>query len=103
YKFLFLRHVWRDRVNWDGLKAGVRDTLRRWHPHRVLIENAHHGPPLCQELRPEFHPELVDPVNKRIRGQGGVPCKVERATALLPKLENGEVFLPLANSTWLVH
>ena len=102
YEFLFLRHVWRERVNWDGLKAGVRHTLRQWHPQRVLIENAHHGPPLCQELRPEFQARLVDPVNKRIRGQGGVPGKVERATTLLTKLEKGEVFFPLANSTWLV-
>jgi hypothetical protein len=38
-KLLFLRYVWRDRVNWDGLKAGVRQTLRSWHPHTTLIEN----------------------------------------------------------------
>ena len=49
-KLLFLRYVWRDRVNWDGLKAGVRKTLRQWRPHTTLIENAHHGPPLRQEL-----------------------------------------------------
>jgi hypothetical protein len=46
--------------------------------------------------------QLADPVTKRMRGQGGVPGKVERATPLLTKLEQGEVFLPLANATWLV-
>jgi len=102
HKFLFLRHVWRDRVNWDGLKAGVRRTLSAWHPKTTFIENAHHGPPLYQELRTEFRVRLADPVTKRMRGQGGVPGKVERATPLLTKLEQGEVFLPLANATWLV-
>ena len=28
---LFLRYVWRDRVNWDGLKSGVRETCREWN------------------------------------------------------------------------
>jgi phage terminase large subunit-like protein len=102
YEFLFLRHVWRDRVGWDGLKAGVRQTLRSWRPAVTLIEKAHHGPPLHDELQREFRTRLIDPVVRRLRGQGGVPGKVERATKLLTKLEQGEVFLPLANATWLV-
>lgn len=99
--FLFLRHVWRDRVNWDGLKSGVRQTLREWRPTTVLVENAHHGPPLFYELRGEFQAALVNPVTAQMRGQSGRPGKVERATPLLTKLEQGEVFLPSANSTWL--
>jgi phage terminase large subunit-like protein len=102
HEFLFLRYVWRDRVNWDGLKAGVRQTLRTWRPQTTLVENAHHGPPLQQELQREFHAQLINPVSHRIRGQGGVPGKVERATLLLTKLEQGEVFLPVANNSWLL-
>ncbi len=102
HKLLFLRHVWRDRVNWDGLKAGVRRTLAQWRPHATLIENAHHGPPLCQELLREFRVHLVNPVTDRIRGQSGLPGKVERATPLLNKLEQGEVFFPVSSASWLV-
>jgi len=101
HRFLFLRHVWRDRVNWDGLKSGVRQVLRDWRPGTTLIENAHHGPPLYHELLSEFNCQLVDPVTPQMRGQSGRPGKVERATPLLTKLENGEVFLPRANNTWL--
>ena len=101
-KLLFLRYVWRDRVNWDGLKAGTRRTLRNWHPHTTLIENAHYGPPLCQELRGDFNCQLINPVTQSMRGQSGVPGKVERATPLLNKLEQGEVFLPNAGVAWLV-
>ena len=101
HQFLFLRHVWRDHVNWDGLKAGARQTLRDWRPQTTLIENAHHGPPLFHELRGEFATEMVNPVTEQMRGQSGRPGKVERATALLTKLEHGQIFLPLANSTWL--
>ncbi len=101
HEFMFLRHVWRERVNWDGLKAGVRRTLRDWRPSVVLVENAHHGPPLYHELRGEFNAELVNPVTQYMRGQSGRPGKVERATPLLTKLEQGQIFFPSANSTWL--
>jgi hypothetical protein len=49
-------------VNWDGLKAGVRRALEQWRPDATLIENAHHGPPLYQELLREFRVHLVNPV-----------------------------------------
>ena len=79
----------------------MRRTLREWRPGVVLVENAHHGPPLYHELLSEFNAELVNPVTPQMRGQSGRPGKVERATPLLTKLEQGEVFLPSANSTWL--
>ena len=87
-RFLFLRHVWRDRVAWDGLKSAVRHTLTEWQPKRVLIENAHHGPPLASELA-SFHTELVSPVPAGARGEEGKPGKLERATQLLNMLEKG--------------
>jgi len=96
-KFLFLRHVWRARVNWDGLKASVRETLNAWQPRQVLIENAHHGPPLARELS-DFNPELV---STSVGRESGMTSKVERATALLNKIETGEIFLPKLNNHWL--
>lgn len=99
-EYLFLRHVWRDRVAWDGLKSGVRQVLSEWKPNRVLIENAHHGPPLAGELS-GFRTELVSPIPHRARGEEGKPGKLERATELLNKLEKGEIFLPRYNNEWL--
>lgn len=100
-QFLFLRHVWRERVAWEGLKAGIQYTLRQWQPRRVLIENAHHGPPLAAELTNEFPTELVSPCPGGVRGESGKPGKLERATKLLDKLEKGEIFLPRFNNQWL--
>ena len=50
----------------------------------------------------EFRVQLVNPVTPSMRGQSGVPGKVERATPLLNKLESGEVFLPNGGAAWLV-
>jgi phage terminase large subunit-like protein len=100
-RFLFLRHVWRARVNWNDLKAHVRGVLKEWKPNRVLIENAHHGPPLAAELGDEFRVDLVSTSAHHVRGEEGRPGKVERATPLLNKLEKGEVFLPRYNNQWL--
>lgn len=98
-QFLFLRHVWRDRVAWEGLKSGVRHTLNQWQPSRVLIENAHHGPPLQAELS-HFTTVLISTFPGRA-SESGRPGKVERATDLLNKLEKGQVFLPKFNNSWL--
>ena len=49
----------------------------------------------------EFNAELINPVTEYMRGQSGMPGKVERATPLLTKLERGEIYFPSANSTWL--
>jgi phage terminase large subunit-like protein len=78
-KLLFLRHVWRDRVAWDGLKSSVRHVLGQWQPRRVLIENAHHGPPLAAELK-GYTTELVSPIPARARGEEGKPERACRVT-----------------------
>ncbi len=98
-RVLFLRHVWRDRVAWEGLKSGVLHTLNQWRPKRVLIENAHFGQPLTVELK-GFRTELMSTFPGRT-SESGRPGKVEHATALLNKLEKGEVFLPKFNNQWL--
>ncbi len=104
YQFLFLRHCWRARVDWSGLKSGVARVLEEWEPRTTLIENAHHGPPLYSELvaTGKFHGlQLVNPVTDDMKGQSGKPGKVERATPLLSALEKGQVFLPAGNNHWL--
>lgn len=102
YDFMFLRHQWRARVNWDGLVVGVGNTLMQWRPHRTLIENAHHGPPLYHEMIHHFNGvELINPVTPDMKGQTGLPGKVERATSLLGKLERGLVFLPADNNSFV--
>jgi hypothetical protein len=65
----------------------------------VLIENAHHGPPLSKELRGASI-ELISTYPGRT-SESGRPGKLERATKLLNKLEKGEVFLPRFNNQWL--
>jgi len=66
----------------------------------VPIENAHHGPPLADELH-GFSTQLVSPAPSSLRGEEGKPGKLERATELINKLEKGEVFLPRYNNQWL--
>jgi hypothetical protein len=69
--FLFLRHVWRAQVDWSDLKEGVRRTLIEWRPKKVLIEEAHFGPPLADELEKEAGGSaLVAPRHKCSRGWG---------------------------------
>ena len=48
-------------MNWDGLKAGVRQTLHDWGPPTTLIENAHHGPPLYQERQTNHFRDYSEP------------------------------------------
>jgi phage terminase large subunit-like protein len=91
--------VWRDRVGWDDLKRSIKHVLDQWNPSRVLIENAHHGPPLAAELK-DYHAELIS-ASSGLKGESGKPGKLERATKLLNKLANGEVFLPQYNNQWL--
>ncbi len=99
-KFLMLRDCWRDQVDWSGLKIGTQRILEKWNPREVMIENAHFGPALRQELT-RFRVTLLSPIPHVARGEGRSPGKLERATALLNKLEQGEVYFPRGNTTWL--
>ena len=102
-KYLFLRHVWRAQVGWDGLKAGVRNTIREWHCPLLIIENAHHGRPLASELSSECQTKLVGPKIAGTHGTTGEGAKLERAinSGMLSKLEAGQVFLPKFENSWL--
>lgn len=100
--FLFLRHVWRARVDYIDLRARAEEVLGQWRPSRVFIENAHLGPALIGDLKLAGLPaEGLNPVTKSMKGQSGVPGKVERATDLLNRLEAGKLFLPRHDNAWL--
>ncbi len=96
-KLLFLRHIWRARVDWNDLKREVPKVLNEWHVKLPLVENAHHGPPLAGELG--SHARLVNPViagMKHVHVGTPMGAKQERAVAsgFLNMLENGKIFLP---------
>ena len=100
-KMLFLRYVWRARVGFVDLCAGVRQVQRDWKASRLLVENAHLGQAVHETLEHEMPIERINPVTASMKGQSGRPGKVERATPLLYKLGKGEVYLPKSNATWL--
>jgi len=100
--FLFLRHVWRARVDYIDLRAQTEEVLRHWRPSRVFVENAHLGPALIGDLKlAGIRAEGINPVTKSMKGQSGMPGKVERATDLLNRLEAGQLFLPRHENAWL--
>jgi hypothetical protein len=98
---LFLRHVWRARVEWSGLKAGAAAVLRDWRLRSVRIENAHCGPMLRAELATFGDVTLVGPTLPGMC-DGYRGAKLERAIAsgLLNRLERGGLFVP-QDATWL--
>ncbi len=98
-RFLFLRHVWRDRVDWNALKTDVRAVLAEWQVKRILIENAHFGQPLAEELAGLGNIQLVGPMvaGMQTARSGDVKsAKQERAIAsgFLTAIENAELYLP---------
>jgi hypothetical protein len=93
-RWMFLRYTLRARYRWEGLKVAVRDVLKKWRPPKTRIENKHWGVPLANELR-------ADGVGGDVRTiDPGSKSKMQRATEFLDKVEEGEIFLPLANTTW---
>lgn len=97
---LYLRHVWRARVDWSGLKARVPEVLAEWGVRKAYIENAHVGGPLSQELR-GVSSELIGPVIPGM-SEGHRGAKLDRAVAsgFLSRLEAGKLLLPQADTPW---
>jgi phage terminase large subunit-like protein len=100
---LFLRHVWRDRVEWSNLVPAVKATLADWQVRSARIENAHYGPPLRSELLGAGVGDaaLVGPVLEGMR-DGTAGAKLDRAVAagLIKRLEAGKLLIPQA-APWL--
>lgn len=100
-EMLFLRHVWRKQVDWNQLKTLVPDVLQTWNVQRAYIENAHYGQPLRNEIKGTAT-ELVGPVISGM-DDSSRGAKLERAVAsgMLARVENGKIYLPSDNPTWL--
>lgn len=101
-RWLFLRHVWRAMVGWSELKAKVPAVLSQWNVKRTLIENAHVGGPLSEELRREkFTVELVSTVIPGMAHSDG-GAKLDRATAsgFLTMLDSGYFYADKHTDWW---
>jgi hypothetical protein len=90
-----LRHVWRDRVDWDGLKRGVRDVCRQWNVPQLFVENAHFGQPLASELKGLCQISMI-PTTIPGMADSSKGAKLERAIAsgFLSRVEHGQFFIP---------
>lgn len=86
-----LLDVWRDRVDYPGLKAKALALLHQWNPDKVLIEDAVSGRALLQELRIDHSNAIAmtPDQNKEIRFQSA--CSL---------VEEGKVRLPI-DAPWL--
>jgi len=91
-RFLLLRHVFRERVGFDGLCRALRETYQAWRADPILIENEKLGQAACDVLASSIPIRCVPTQGKD---------KVARAAPLINKLERGEVFLPRINNDWL--
>jgi hypothetical protein len=100
-ELLFLRHVWRQQVDWNQLRQGINGELETWNVTKAYIENAHFGQALACEVR-ACPVELIGPV---IEGMGdhGEDAKLERAIAsgMLARFEQGKIFIPRADAPWI--
>lgn len=98
---LFLRHVWRGREGYSGLRDALKKTLQKHNTRSVAMENAHFGPALADDLGRAFQIGLIP---TKIKGMGETHrgAKLERAIAsgLLSRIENGRFYLP-DEADWL--
>jgi len=96
---LFLRHVWRDRVEFVDLCENIAKVYNAWSLPVLYIENAHHGQAVESILRDRLNIQFVSPSTGL--SKSGLPGKVERSAALQNKLAAGQVYLPKNNNAWL--
>jgi predicted phage terminase large subunit-like protein len=90
-RFRVLRHVWRQRVGFDGLCRAIQQMHREWQPSEMLIENEKLGQAAVDMLGRQLPLRAV--------ATGGRD-KVTRAAGLITRMERGEVFLPRHESSW---
>jgi hypothetical protein len=103
YDLLFLRHVWRKRVDWSALKSGVSAELREWNVKLALIENAHIGSTLANELRDVCKFDLTGPTLPGMNDTGE-NAKLSRAMAsgFLTRIESGKLLIPEDPQPWVI-
>jgi len=88
---MILRHQFRGRVGFDGLCAELRRAQKAWRADAVWIENEKLGQAAVDVLSREMRIACIP-----TRGRD----KLTRASVLLLKLEQGEVFLPKEAVSW---
>ena len=97
-KFLYLRHMMRERLGFVDLCQRIDETLQQWRKtRRLIIENAHFGQAVHETLRNKpYTCELSPTVFEGQKETRGESAKHERAIAsgLLGKIANGEFYLP---------
>jgi hypothetical protein len=99
---LLLRDVWRDRVGWNEMLRTFPVFLDKWKVRTVLIENAHFGQALYDELKARYNCRLVGPVVKGQQTGRQQSAKLERAIAskLLSRLEFGQLLVSSDPECW---
>ncbi len=102
-QWLFLRDMKRDRVGYRDLERMVVSAIEEWEVPECWIENAHFGPALydrMKDLCPGLKLNMASTQWGIIKGTGR-PGKVERSTTLQTMMEDGRLFLPYAENSWL--
>lgn len=87
-----LLHVWRDRIDFDGLVSEVSELMHEYKPSHVFIEMSANGRPLYDVLRKRFQRGL-HPITPHI-------SKEDRAARVQPYLQQRKIRLPKA-APWL--
>lgn len=87
----YLIHVWRERVDYPGLKAAVIMLAKQHQANDVLVEECASGIQLCQELCGNIRGL------RKIKPQGNKVMRMHAQTGLI---ESGRVFLP-QSAPWL--
>jgi len=91
-RFLFLRHQWRQQVDFPTLLAAIKRVNDEWTPRRIYVEQERLGTAICASLAQEGMPmAAIPPAGKE---------KELRAGPLIRKFERGEVLLPKLEISW---
>ena len=94
---LLCQDVWRSRVGWNQMLVDFPAFLDKWQCRKVLIENAHFGQALQEELRRLYSVNLIGPVVKGQLTGRQQSAKLERAIAskVLSRLEFGTMLFTM--------
>ena len=87
-----LLDTYRDRLDFPDLRRKALELAERWHPDKVLIEDASSGRPLLHECRERSRSHFIGITPDR--------DKPVRFNAACARVEEGKVLLP-RHATWL--
>lgn len=95
-KALFLRFIWRRRVEWLQLKAGSLQQAHEWKPDCIVIEDIPGSKSLIADMIVEgWHVKPFNPSRKQFKGaSGGRSGKLDRSHEFQKMLERGQVYIP---------